>query len=157
VIVGAGKGLVTYHKEMFHHVEDVGEERFQITKFESEEIVSINVYRSASGETDKIIKLLTDMEVAEKVNVISGDMNLCTMKNPKNQLTRGLKAQGYTQLVTEATHIEGGHLDHMYVKGAQTNQMDPVIYHYSPYHSDHDAVCITLTKVSQCYKNLLCF
>ena len=61
-------------------------------------------------------------------------------------MSKGLERQGFEQLVREPTHIRGGHIDHAYWKDDARVWMELQIERYSPYYSDHDAVCITLTK-----------
>lgn len=46
VTIGNGRGLVTFSKGDFIHQEDRVEEYFQITKFSSNKIDSIHIYRS---------------------------------------------------------------------------------------------------------------
>ena len=53
---------------------------------------------------------------------------------------------GMQQLMTEPTHILGGHIDHVYWKDEHEHWMSPIIERYSPYYSDHDGSCITLKK-----------
>ena len=54
--VGKGKGITTYHSKSFIHVCDKVSQNYQITKYESKNVVSINVYRSAKGSTNEIIE-----------------------------------------------------------------------------------------------------
>ena len=56
---------------------------------------------------------------------------------------------GFNQLVREATHILGGHKDHVYWKNDNGVWIDPQLELSSPYYSDHDALCITLLKDEQ--------
>ena len=48
-------------------------------------------------------------------------------------------------MVEEATHDDGGRIDHLYLKKSPDMQADTELLHYSPYYSDHDALCLTLT------------
>ena len=45
--VGKGKGITTYYSKKFQHVVEKVSQNYQITKYESKKVVSINVYRSA--------------------------------------------------------------------------------------------------------------
>ena len=51
---------------------------------------------------------------------------------------------GFEQLNEEATHVAGGHIDHMYVmkKAAGKSSLE----RYTPFYSDHDALCLTLAQ-----------
>jgi hypothetical protein len=131
---------------MFHHIRDKESPQFQITKFESEHVVSINIYRSAQGSVQDILECLLEMVVEDKTNIISGDINICLMAKPQNKLTTTLVKEGFIQMVKTPTHIQGGHLDHLYIRDTKL-QHTAVLHQYSPYHSDHDGICLTLTKV----------
>ena len=43
--VGNGRGIATYSRRDFHHQQDVKEDNFQITKFNSGTMDSIHIYR----------------------------------------------------------------------------------------------------------------
>ena len=49
------------------------------------------------------------------------------------------------QLVKEATHIEGGHIDHVYIR---SEGLSATVEMYSPYYTakDHDALCISISE-----------
>ena len=53
----------------------------------------------------------------------------------------------FTQIVIQATHIEGGHLDHAYILNVGNFEDVPDIQQTSKYYSDHDAICITWQKI----------
>ena len=54
---------------------------------------------------------------------------------------------GFQQLVTQATHIEGGLIDHIYFRNGR-HPMEIDVALYSPYYTakDHDALCVTITN-----------
>ena len=57
---------------------------------------------------------------------------------------------GFCQMVTEATLIEGGHIDHVYWRDLRKPAFEePVLERYSPYYSDHDALLVTLSLASK--------
>ena len=121
-------------------------ETLQITKFHVGGISSINVYRSSSCsivETAKILKSFIDKD---KTTLISGDFNVCAIKEEKNSISEMLQKLGFKQLMKEATHIQGGLLDHCYWLDQSKRWEVPKLERYSPYHSDHDALLITLKK-----------
>ena len=145
VSVGAGKGLVTYSKACFEHVRDVKTPNFQITMFSSSHLDSIHVYRSAEGSTRDIKEHLEDLIDSNKSVIISGDFNICLDKDPNNPISCYLQQQGFEQMAKEATHDDGGRIDHLYLKKCPEMQADSELLQYSPYYSDHDALCLTLT------------
>ena len=88
--------------------------------------------------------------------IICGDFNLCFLNKGGNVLTKFLCGHGFQQLVREASHLQGGHIDHVY------SNLDPSkfkidIQMHSPYYTshDHDAFCITITCVGDMSKKLV--
>ena len=84
------------------------------------------------------------MTEENKNTLIVGDFNVCIKKNPKNKLSETLEENGFKQLMEEATHILGGHLDHVYFRSSGNQHLD--LERYSPFYSDHDATCITIQE-----------
>ena len=78
--------------------------------------------------------------------LITGDFNICFQTISNNRMSRGLYKNGFRQLVTEATHLRGGHIDHAFWKDENDVWKNPELKRYSPYYSDHDASCITLVR-----------
>jgi exonuclease III len=144
VSMGDGRGLVTYSKECFLHREDKVEDDFQITKFSSNCIDSIHVYRSAKGSQLDVQESLKELLEPGKVTVITGDFNVCLDREPRNLITAFLLEQGFQQLVTSPTHVAGGRIDHVYIRDPGSQLANSHLTTYSPYYSDHDALCITL-------------
>ena len=83
-----------------------------------------------------------------RVTIITGDFNICFIENFNNRMIQGLLTMGFDQLVHEPTHIRGRHIDHVYYLD-QSNSLKPIIDRYSPYYSDHDGICITLTDLPE--------
>ena len=121
---------------------DIVNPNYQITKYESLQVVSINIYRSADGNTADILENLRALENKEKANIITGDLNICALKEREGPLVRTLIEQGYKLLTKQSTHIKGRQIDHVYAKNA-TASLDL----YTPYYSDHDALCVAVNKV----------
>ena len=49
----------------------------------------------------------------------------------------------FKQLVQQPTHIPGRLIDHAYILNPENDQ-EIFTERYSPYYTDHDAICITL-------------
>ena len=147
--VGNGKGIVTYFKStIFRNEEDISTESMQLTKFSSTEIDVVNVYRSNTGNSVELLNnILTMVENPVKASLITGDFNICMLNHSKNRMSKGLEMLGFSQLIQQATHIKGGHIDHAYWRDREQAWTWPVVELYSPYYSDHDALLITLTSV----------
>ena len=144
--VGNGKGIATYSSEEYvcQKEEEEIKETLQIAKFNIGEISSISVYRSSHHslvDTAKSLKALVDVG---ETTLITGDFNVCTVNDHNNAITKMLEGLGFKQLMKEATHIEGRLIDHCYWIDKSKKWDCPEIERYSPYHSDHDAILVTL-------------
>ena len=74
---------------------------------------------------------------------------MCFIDNRGSRTTKFLLDNGFKQLVHKATHIDGGHIDHAYLK---TEYSIPVkVDTYSPYYTakDHDALCISMVSIGE--------
>ena len=148
---GFGKGLATFIKDkQFHHSANVKDENYQITMISSDVADIISVYRSKEGNTRMLLKDLSKVLDPEKVTVICGDVNICFKMDRQNTLVRSLEEQGFTQYVTEATHLRGGLIDHAYIRRG-VHDIDINVSIYSPYYCarDHDAILISLRFKNQ--------
>ena len=95
---------------------------------------------------ESLIDHLLDLIEVDKPTLITGDLNICNMKEPHNRLTKLLTRMGFKLLINEATHIQGGHIDHAYWIDPAGGWQTPSIERYSPYYSDHDGLLITLKR-----------
>ena len=118
----------------------------QLTKFTSNEVDVLNVYMSCTGNLVELLNNMVAMMTEGKPTLITGDFNICMMNHQKNRMSKGLEMKGFRQMIREATHIRGGHIDHVYWKDEIGVWKDPQLQLYSPYYSDHDASLITLLK-----------
>ena len=75
--------------------------------------------------------------------IICGDFNVCGQQEKTTKIPRFLSSFGLTQLVEEATQIQGRQIDHIYVKDdKKTDVID--MERCSLCYSDHDALLLTL-------------
>ena len=145
--VGNGMGITTYfkHNLLESKVNYVTSE-IQVAKLTSEHLVVINTYRSSRGSLvvlqEKIKKMVA---YEEKAILITGDFNVCYMSNKKNQFSKELESIRFEQLIKNPTHIQGGHIDHVYWRGGSRTWIATMIEMYSPFYSDHDASHVTIT------------
>ena len=141
--VGGGKGVAVFFKaEVFTFKNDCRLEKAQMSMFESPAVDVIVVYRSQGQNLEEIADKVDVWRNPAKVTVVCGDMNVCLKKEPKNKLTVELEDMGFQQLNESATHILGGHIDHMYMTMEATGRA--TLARYSPFYSDHDALCLTI-------------
>ena len=143
--VGPGKGLALYYKdETFQPTDDIKHEKMQISKLKSANLEVITVYRSEQGNSSEMLEILKNLVNPGVATVVCGDFNICYLSNRNNKITKYLEQNGFSQLMREPTHIKGRILDHFYFKPGNNISESPSIYRYSPYYSDHDAICATI-------------
>ena len=75
--------------------------------------------------------------------LIIGDFNICSKKTSAHQVFLTLKSLGFNQIIHEATHFEGGHLDQAWLRSEKESCSIEI---YSPYYNykDHDALLCTI-------------
>ena len=147
--VGSGKGIGTYIKaDIITPKSNVTKEKVQITLLSSPELDIINIYRSQGMDTAELANDLRYMINKSKLTIVCGDLNLCYIDDYNNELTKMFKREGFQQLVHEATHFMGGHIDQVY-SNHNPQEYQVHVSLYSPYYlaKDHDAILITITKV----------
>lgn len=148
------RGVATYfHSDKLSKVEDFKGEMFQITKISSADIDVINIYRSprATNAVDSdLVMRLGNMIDQSRQTIIGGDFNICFQKKRGNIVLVTLESLGFNQLVSTATHIEGGFLDIVFSNHNIFKKYEVVTQLYSPYftYKDHDAVLVSVILVS---------
>ena len=90
-----------------------------------------------------LVRILETLIDETRTTIIGGDFNVCALKLPNNHVTQMLKGNGFLQLVNTATHIEGGVLDHVYIK-QDGYKFSWDIEEFPKYYSDHDSLGLTL-------------
>ena len=102
--VGKGKGVSVYYKSSkFVHIEDINEEKIQISKFSGEKIDLVVVYRAPNGNDGKLRDHLVHLIDVNRSTMVSGDFNMCYVDNKKNRTTTFLLNNGFKQYVKQAT------------------------------------------------------
>ena len=149
--VGEGKGIVIYTNNTLVYTQDIKREGYQATLYSSTHLDSIYIYRSANGNITDLKKDLTTIIDEDKATIISGDFNICLEKDPNNPISSYLRKKEFKQLVKDPSHIQGGLIDHVYIRDPQTTFQDPDLHRYSPYFTDHDCHCITFRKEKQVF------
>ena len=148
-IVSRGKGVSTYYRQEVAdsqvQVEMITGPSFQICRMQLKKMDSISVYRSSGGSIPETLESIRALIQAERPTLISGDFNLCYRTSATNNITTGLISDGFEQLVTEATQIQGGVIDHLYWRDSDESQYQrPTVERSSSYYSDHDTLMVTL-------------
>ena len=96
-----------------------------------------------------MINELQDLVDTEKTTIIGGDINICALKKPNNYVTASLREMGFQQIVTQATHTDGGSIDHIYVAQGENVMFEWVLEYFPKYYSDHDGLCLTLWEACE--------
>ena len=142
---GRGKGMASYIKgTKFKHEVNINHDGFSLSKLTSDDLDIIGVYRSQNGNVVELVQEMENLLNIEKTTLIGGDLNLCVMKHPKNYVTASLEEIGFQQIVTTATHIEGGAIDHIYIIHGGDNRFEWNLEYCPKYYSDHDGLCLTM-------------
>ena len=144
---GVGKGIATYHKPFIAspNAQHIKKQKVQMTKISTPEVDIINIYRSQGADSSELIQDLRLIINQATPTIICGDLNLCFINERRNEITKMLEGQGFNQLVVEASHLQGGHIDHVY-SNLNPNVFKVDVMLYSPYYTsrDHDAFFITI-------------
>ena len=144
--IGRGRGIACYFNNKFMHSKDINSEGISISKITSSQLDIIGVYRSKEGDLKDLVSKIKELIDGKKTTIIGGDLNVCCSKLPNNHLTNKLKEIQFQQIVTQATHIEGGSLDHIYMKQIEEVKYEWDLEHFPKYFSDHDALGLTIWK-----------
>ena len=110
--VGSGRGLATYYKDTkFDQEIDFTENDCQVSKFTSENIDVVSIYRSSDSKIrfEEVFKNIILSK--EKPTLIVGDMNVCYQEERKNRIVQYLIANKFKQFVSGSTHFQGRHID----------------------------------------------
>ena len=92
-----------------------------------------------------MIRELQILQNDEKTTFIGGDFNLCGLKQPNNYVNKSLTEIGFQQIVTDATHIDGGAIDHIYLS-QDCSRLEWRLELCPKYYSDHDGLYLTIWK-----------
>ena len=147
---GRGKGMASYFKEKyFEHELNINHNGFCLSKIASKDLDIIGVYRSQNGNVMDLVTEIKNLLSREKTTVVGGDLNLCVLKQPKNYFTTSLEEEGFHQLVTAATHIEGGAIDHIYISHGNNKKLEWDLEYFPKYYTDHDGLGLTIWTSSE--------
>ena len=90
---------------------------------------------------------LNGMINPKKTTLIVGDINICYRENFQNRFIQGPIKLGFKQMIEEPIHIYGRIIDHVYILDPK-GSTELIIERYSPYYSDHDGLCITISNMN---------
>ena len=76
-----------------------------------------------------------------KPTFIVGDFNINFLHDPKDSIIQKITSNGFKQIVEDPTHVEGGLLDHVYIRGVPL-EFEPHIQIDFRHYTDHGAITI---------------
>ena len=136
---GRGKGIATYFKPDFQETGTVNESLYQIARVSSKDVDVINVYLSRGANKANFLRDLGSLAKGSKPCLIVGDFNLDYLGNPNETIIKKITSCNFKQIVSTPTHIQGGLLDHVYVKHQDQEYQALVNF---PYYSDHAIISV---------------
>jgi exonuclease III len=143
---GKGKGIATYYKkDIFTHKMDIKKENMQLTKFTSSSLDVIALYRSQLGSQKELNHYIKEMKIQEKPLLVVGNFNFCYLDGSANSTKHFLKANNFSQLIKEPTHIAGNLLDQAYFRNRDGLFKCSAEVH-SKYYTDHKGLAITFKQ-----------
>jgi len=136
---GRGKGVVTYFKKEFYVTGEMNTDKYQISKVSCEEFDVLNIYLSKGANKADFFRDLKKLASPQKMCIIIGDFNVDYLKIPQERLLTEITSLGFKQLVNHPTHVEGGLLDHVYIRRSNLETQVQINF---PFYSDHAAIAI---------------
>ena len=145
--MGRGKGIATFMREdiQIEHEGDIVKDTLQITKFNIKGMKTMVVYRSSNHSIRDTWKELESILEDDQTLLITGDFNICTQKDKSNEISSNPAKNGFQLMIQDATHIMGGHIDHVYWRDT-SDDWQLTVERFSPYWTDHDALLTTVKR-----------
>ena len=94
--------------------------KFAITVSSLKQFSMLVLYRKINSNIAEFVGYVTYLAITKHVDLILGDFNKDSLLN-EIPITKSLKFLGFTQIVSEPTHIRGACLDHIYIRNKQNS------------------------------------
>ena len=144
VMSGKGKGVSIFFSKKLRLIDEpekISLHPFQIIKVRFCQVTVIVVYRSPQTDSHvMMLESLMQMVPGNSPTIICGDINTDPKHDPAqyNKLITKMASKGFVQIIDKPTHLQGGILDHMYIRNIDVEYWQ--LHH--PYYTDHDAICM---------------
>ena len=131
---------VLYNKNSFTCLEQENYNAVLCIKFATT-LSSLNqfsmlvLYRKINSNIAEFVGYVTYLAITKHVDLILGDFKDFLLN--ERPITTSLQSLGFTQIVSESTHIRGAYLDHIYIR---TNQNSFPTFDVLLDFSDHDSI-----------------
>ena len=146
---GRGKGIVTYYRSGYYHIEDKSSNLYQMTKVSCNKYDIVNCYRSDGASSQKFIDDISKLIDGTRETFILGDLNLCILSEPNSQILSWIVNQGFKQLITKPTHIQGRLIDCIFHFAPSSNNHSGMLAkQISPYFTDHDIISLHQVRIA---------
>ena len=129
------------------HELDIKEENMQLSKFSSDYIDLVVLYRSQNGNHKHLTETFETLIDREKPLMVIGDFNFCFLDDSTNQTKRYLNENFFSQIVNEPTHIEGNLLDQAHIRDTKGVNKYSIELH-SKYYTDHKGLAVIIKSES---------
>ena len=137
--VGRGKGIVTYFREKYSFEADIKNEEYQMTKVSSQTVDIINIYRSRNANSNQFLLDFSQLFDPSQETLVRGDLNICWKSEKGHTILNFLEDQGFEQLVSSPTHMEGRHIDQCFLFNPGNNYTrNFAVRQKSPFFTDHN-------------------
>ena len=140
--MGKGKGIATYYrKDKFRHVANIKKTNIQMSKFTSDILDVVVLYRSQQGNKQEMNQLIKQLENAPIPLLVIGDFNFPYLEEGTNSTQQFFTENNYSQLIGEPTHIEGNILDQAYFRD-ETGLLEISAEIQTKYYTDHRGIAV---------------
>ena len=126
-------------------MDEIIEHGITMIKITTKSIDIINIYRAQNGSITRVVENIKKLLNIDRTTIIGGDINICFNKDRNNMLTKNLLSLGFSQLMKNPSHIDGGLIDHLYFRKIG-EEWNITFETYGKYYSDHDAICTVIRK-----------
>ena len=152
--VGHQKGIASYVPPNFNLLNDINQDKFQMSTFLSNELAITNVYRSNNAPEEFLANMINCVESVTTTHMFIGDFNYCLRDQPHHPVKNMFEELGFQLIPSilhqppDATHIMGRCIDHAWIRLSAESNIGIVKYDIRTcVFSDHDIQCIVL-KIS---------
>ena len=102
-----------------------------------------------------IVSVIERLIEPSKICIVSGDLNLKFLTDSNNVIINALQRLKFTQFIDQPTHIQGGIIDHLYMRQPHIYREVEIISDLvAVFYSDHIGIQITFLKNENEFKHI---
>ena len=141
---GKGKGQAAFTKiDLLSTPEIVATQHYSLVFLKTMHFNIVFLYLSQGYSKDAVYPILDSWIDSRVPTTIMGDVNENLLE--KSSFEKFMKSKGFSQMITQPTHIGGSIIDHLYVNEA----MKYKVFFFEQnccYYSDHDIISLYIKK-----------